>query len=113
MDICAYLFGILIKGPKLAPKISPGKTWSGLISGVFCATSVGGFIGHHMFDFQLFLGNWKWAMALALLVSVFAQIGDLGESWLKRQMHVKDSGNLIPGHHQNYSHRFLFLNHNG
>lgn len=97
-DTCAYLFGRIIKGPKLAPKLSPGKTWSGSVFGVFCAILVGAIISSHLFDVEIFIGNWEWAAGLALLVAVFAQLGDLAESWLKRKMDVKDSGTLIPGH---------------
>lgn len=97
-DTCAYIFGTIMKGPKLAPKISPSKTCSGLVSGVFCATAVGVFVGQYIFDFENILGGGKWVVVLALLVALFAQLGDLGESWLKRQANVKDSGILIPGH---------------
>jgi len=96
-DTCAYLFGGTIKGPKLAPRISPGKTWSGFIAGILSAGVLGGAISGYCFHLDLLLGNWQWG-AIALIVAVFAQLGDLGESWLKREMNVKDSGTLIPGH---------------
>jgi phosphatidate cytidylyltransferase len=91
-DIGAYLVGRVIGGAKLAPKISPGKTWSGsagglLIGGLSGATLAGG--GHFI---QL------WALAPALGLSIFAQAGDLMESAIKRHLGVKDSGHTIPGH---------------
>ena len=97
-DTCAYLFGTTIKGPRLAPRLSPGKTWSGAVLGTFCAILVGVIISSHLFEVEIFIGNWEWAAGLALSVAVCAQLGDLAESWLKRKMHVKDSGTLIPGH---------------
>ena len=96
-DTCAYLFGRTIRGPKLAPRISPGKTWSGFIAGILCAGVVGGAISGYGFQLDLLVGSLKWG-TIALIIAVFAQLGDLGESWLKRGMNVKDSGTLIPGH---------------
>ena len=92
-DILAYFTGRAIGGPKLAPSISPGKTWSGAIGGavgaVFVATSVA----------AAFTGSLDWRHGLlALVVSVGSQIGDLFESSVKRQTGVKDSSRLIPGH---------------
>jgi len=86
-DIAAYLAGRLIGGPRLAPAISPGKTWSGAAGGLIGALLVG----------------WSAAPGLAMLplaavLSVAAQAGDLMESGLKRRFGVKDSGKLIPGH---------------
>jgi phosphatidate cytidylyltransferase len=96
-DTCAYLFGGAIKGPKLAPKVSPGKTWSGLITGILSAGFVGATTSSYWFHLDLLAGNWEWGV-IALMIAVSAQLGDLGESWLKRKMNVKDSGKLIPGH---------------
>jgi phosphatidate cytidylyltransferase len=91
-DIGAYLVGRVIGGPKLAPKISPGKTWSGsvggLIIGAVCgaALAIGG------------QGPVFSALAAGALLSIFAQAGDLLESGIKRRLGVKDSGRTIPGH---------------
>jgi len=91
-DIGAYLVGRILGGPKLAPKISPGKTWSGAVGGLL----IGGFTGAmlassaHGFDFK--------ALPVGFLLSVFAQGGDLLESAIKRKLGVKDSGRTIPGH---------------
>ena len=91
-DICAYLVGRTVGGPKLAPRISPGKTWSGLLGGVAGATLLGGVVAH-----ALGAGYWL-AAAVGGCLAVVGQVGDLFESALKRQAGVKDSGHLIPGH---------------
>ena len=90
-DIGAYFAGRAIGGPKLAPRISPNKTWAGLIGGVAFAALVA---------VALHLG---YALPLRLVVAtpllaVLAQAGDLYESQLKRRAGVKDSGSVIPGH---------------
>lgn len=93
-DILAYFVGRAIGGPKLAPAISPGKTWSGAIGGTVAGVAAGVAVA-------IAFGTW-WSFAgmllLALLLSVFSQIGDLFESRLKRMFSVKDSSQLIPGH---------------
>ncbi|MFO1068267.1 MAG: phosphatidate cytidylyltransferase [Geminicoccaceae bacterium] len=91
-DIGAYFVGRTIGGPKLAPSISPGKTWAGLVGGMTLAALVGAVVSH--------LGGgvpWLGFVAGAVL-AVIAQIGDLYESHLKRRAGTKDSGILIPGH---------------
>jgi phosphatidate cytidylyltransferase len=88
-DIGAYLVGRLIGGPPLAPRISPGKTWSGSVGGLVAASLVGAAAGY---EHPLTAG------LLAFLLSVIAQAGDLLESAIKRHFGVKDSGNIIPGH---------------
>jgi len=90
-DIGAYFAGRVIGGPKLAPAISPNKTWAGLAGGVVLA-SVFGAAMHRYCGLPL-------RMTLATpVLAVIAQGGDLYESWLKRRAGVKDSGTLIPGH---------------
>ena len=90
-DIGAYFAGRTIGGPKLAPRVSPNKTWAGLIGGVVAATL-----------FALAMHVWyglPWRMTLATpVLAVLAQGGDLYESWLKRLAGVKDSGTILPGH---------------
>jgi phosphatidate cytidylyltransferase len=88
-DIGAYLVGRFIGGPRLAPRISPGKTWSGALGGLAAAACAGAAAGYE-----------RAAMAaiLAVGLSVIAQAGDLLESAIKRHFGVKDSGNIIPGH---------------
>ncbi len=93
-DIGAYLIGRAVGGPKLAPAISPKKTWSGAIGGAICAIAAGFLTGSAMdlsYSSIVLLG-------MAGVISVVSQIGDLVESWWKRRFDVKDSGNLIPGH---------------
>ncbi|MBW9061853.1 phosphatidate cytidylyltransferase [Rhizobium herbae] len=92
-DILAYFIGRAIGGPKLAPRISPGKTWSGAIGGAVSGVIAGVvvFLSHFsMDDVRIPL--------LALALSVASQIGDLFESYIKRRFGVKDSSRLIPGH---------------
>lgn len=92
-DIGAYLAGRLFGGPRLAPRISPGKTWSGAAGGLISAAVAGGLValafGHDQ------VGR---AAALAAGFGLIAQLGDLVESWIKRRFGVKDTGTLIPGH---------------
>lgn len=92
-DILAYFVGRAIGGPKLAPPISPGKTWSGAIGGAISAVIAGTLV--HMIFFPL---NGLWIPVIALVLSVFSQVGDLFESFIKRRFGVKDSSRLIPGH---------------
>ena len=90
-DIGAYFAGRTIGGPKLAPRVSPNKTWAGLIGGMAAASLFAAFM-HWQYGLP-------WRMTLATpALAVLAQGGDLYESWLKRRAGVKDSGNLIPGH---------------
>lgn len=90
-DIGAYAAGRMIGGPKLAPAISPNKTWAGLAGGVAAASLLAAAM-HVQYGLPLRL-----TLATPLL-AVLAQAGDLYESWLKRQAGVKDSGTLLPGH---------------
>ncbi|MES1975899.1 MAG: phosphatidate cytidylyltransferase [Pseudomonadota bacterium] len=90
-DIGAYFSGRAIGGPKLAPAISPNKTWAGLGGGV-AAASLFGAAMHLAYGLP-----WRLTLATPVL-AVVAQGGDLFESWLKRRAGVKDSGNLLPGH---------------
>lgn len=91
-DIAAYATGRTVGGPKLAPRISPGKTWSGLAGGVSAAAATGALTGY------LVGGSPAWMAFLGLLLAFVAQAGDLAESALKRSYGLKDSSNLIPGH---------------
>lgn len=91
VDIGAYFAGRTIGGPKLAPAISPNKTWSGLIGGMVAATLFGGLWAGLVFLPPALL----W---LAPPFALAAQGGDLFESWLKRRAGIKDSGSWLPGH---------------
>lgn len=92
-DSFAYFAGKGIGGPKLAPAISPKKTWSGFAGGLAGAMAVSAVL---ILAFG-FSPGWA-AMLLALVLSLASQAGDLFESWVKRRFDLKDSGNLIPGH---------------
>lgn len=92
-DVGGYFAGKGIGGPKLAPMISPGKTWSGFLGGMALAAGVSALI-------SVISGLWSPIplAGLSAFLAVVAQIGDLFESALKRHFHLKDSGGLIPGH---------------
>ena len=93
MDIGAYICGSVIGGPKLAPRLSPNKTWSGLVGGALCAAFVAVVLG------ELFSLGSSFHLSLAgAFLAAWSQIGDLLESGFKRRFHVKDSGRVIPGH---------------
>ena len=92
-DILAYFVGRRLGGPKLAPRISPGKTWSGAIGGTIAGVVLG-LIAISLSDGVVSFG----AAVLLFALSVFSQIGDLFESFIKRRFGVKDSSRLIPGH---------------
>lgn len=93
-DIGAYFAGRRIGGPKLAPRLSPNKTWAGLIGGMGAAAVVGG-LSASFTPYPLTFSGCVWTAAF---LAVVAQAGDLFESWLKRRAGVKDSGALLPGH---------------
>ncbi len=97
-DTGAYFSGRSIGGPKIAPRISPKKTWAGLIGGALAAGLVcfGFFYGQ--VEERAFSLMGLGAFAIGAMLAVVAQAGDFLESWLKRKAQVKDSSNLIPGH---------------
>lgn len=92
-DIAAYFTGRSLGGPKLAPKFSPNKTWSGAIGGAAAAVAGGIFVAALVAEPGGFT-----VPLLALSLSIVSQMGDLGESWVKRRFGAKDSGTLLPGH---------------
>lgn len=103
VDTFAYFFGRTLGGPKIAPRISPSKTWAGLLGGAFGASTA-------LMIYRLALGGGIALPQTALpgelplllfagtVVAICAQGGDFFESWLKRRAHMKDSSQLIPGH---------------
>jgi phosphatidate cytidylyltransferase len=93
-DIGAYLVGRLVGGPKLAPAISPAKTWSGAVGGWVAAALVGLCVAAVAGGRVPFLH----CVVVAVILGTASQIGDLLESWFKRHFGVKDSGRSIPGH---------------
>lgn len=106
-DVGAYFAGRAIGGPKIAPSISPSKTWAGLFGGIVAASSV-----MFLYAISPAIEARRWPSAssdlvygivvfdvlVGTLVAVVAQAGDFLESWMKRRAGVKDSGRLIPGH---------------
>ncbi|MEO8115382.1 MAG: phosphatidate cytidylyltransferase [Phenylobacterium sp.] len=93
-DIGAFAVGSTLKGPKLWPRFSPNKTWSGFLGGLAAATATGAL----MAVLSAFRLNAWAAAAVGLVVGLATMAGDLWESALKRRFGVKDSGDLIPGH---------------
>jgi len=92
-DTASYAAGRLIGGPKLAPRISPKKTWSGFIIGALAPALVG-------YAFAVALkGTSPWRLALvSVALALACQMGDLVESWVKRRFGAKDMSQMIPGH---------------
>jgi len=93
-DIGAFFAGRIIGGPRLAPRISPKKTWAGLGGAMLASALIG--CGFAWLDSQA-PAVWLLAITGAVL-AVVAQMGDLAESWVKRHFGAKDSSQLIPGH---------------
>ncbi|MBQ1738575.1 MAG: phosphatidate cytidylyltransferase [Muribaculaceae bacterium] len=96
-DTGAYCFGMLLGRHRLFERVSPKKSWEGVIGGIV-ACLAGAWVTHNWFDefFQVpDLTTW---IGLSLVVAVFATFGDLVESLIKRTVGVKDSGNILPGH---------------
>ncbi len=92
-DVGGYFAGKALGGPKLAPRISPGKTWAGFFGGIALAAAVSVAISA-----MFVLWEPVPLALLAIFLSIVSQIGDLFESALKRHFDLKDSGGLIPGH---------------
>ncbi len=92
-DCFAYGVGRWLGGPRLAPRVSPKKTWSGTVGGVAAAGVFGALVG-----WLLDAGSVAALGAIGFLLGLIAQVGDLAESGIKRQVGVKDTGKLIPGH---------------
>jgi phosphatidate cytidylyltransferase len=92
-DICAYGVGRSVGGPLLWPQVSPNKTWAGAIGGL-----AGGVAGGIAVAYASGVGKLGLVGAVALVLSAFAQAGDLLESAIKRRFGAKDTSGLIPGH---------------
>lgn len=95
-DTAAYFFGISIGGRKIAPQISPAKTWSGFVGALVCSGLFG--LISHLTDLTKFSDNIIETMLCTIFISFCSQAGDLAESALKRYFEVKDSGDTLPGH---------------
>ena len=97
-DSGAYMLGVKYGKHKLAPRLSPKKSWEGYFAGVFSGTLYGGFFAYvYSWLGPLHVTIWQGAL-LGLVLSVITTLGDLGESLFKRQGGIKDSGTLFPGH---------------
>jgi len=99
-DIGAYAAGRLLGGPKLAPSVSPNKTWTGAAGGLISAVAVGGVAAYALASAAGTVppptaGR---VLLVAGAIGLLAQVGDFFESWIKRRFHVKDTSSLIPGH---------------
>ena len=92
-DTGAFFTGRQVGGEKLAPDISPGKTWSGALGGFALGTLAGVVLWHF-----ITMSPWWLGLLFAAVMSVLGQVGDLAESALKRRFRIKDSGDIIPGH---------------
>ena len=92
-DVIGYFAGRAFGGPKLWPAVSPKKTWLGAIAGTVGAVAVALLVAAQFGSFGAIA-----IIAMALLLSIVSQAGDLFESWIKRQFDAKDSGHIIPGH---------------
>ena len=88
-DIGGYVFGKLIGGPKLAPKISPNKTIAGLVGACFVPVVIMEFVLAPHYEIGLVFG---------IMIGLIGQCGDIFVSYLKRRVGVKDTGRIIPGH---------------
>ena len=92
-DTFAYIVGVLLGKHKLAPSISPKKSWEGLIGGAIASIVGGSLIFHYLFEV-----NWIVGAAIGVMTVITATCGDLIESAIKRDLAIKDMSNLLPGH---------------
>jgi phosphatidate cytidylyltransferase len=95
-DVGAYFAGRALGRRKLAPNVSPGKTWEGVFGGLALSLLIAGVAGTWLF--RLHGVAWLPFLLLCIAVVLLSIVGDLGESLLKRQVGAKDSGTLLPGH---------------
>jgi phosphatidate cytidylyltransferase len=92
-DIGAFFAGTNLGHHKLAPSISPGKSWEGVVGGSLVALASGLLVGGILYDL-----SWLDGLALGAICALFVPVGDLFESLAKREIGIKDSGRLLPGH---------------
>ncbi|MDG1287801.1 MAG: phosphatidate cytidylyltransferase [Rickettsiales bacterium] len=93
-DVGAFFAGKTIGGPRIAPSISPNKTWSGLLGGMSAAA----LSAIALQSYVPFPDGLLSAILTGVIIALLAQAGDFFESWLKRKQGLKDSGSLLPGH---------------
>ena len=94
-DVMAFVVGSVLKGPKLWPRYSPNKTWSGFVGGLVAGAAAGGLIAWLI---PLDVPHPAWGLLLGFAAALATMAGDLWESAIKRRFGVKDAGGLIPGH---------------
>ena len=92
-DVAQYLWGTLLGSHKIIPKVSPNKTWEGFFGGVATTTALSVLLSHWLTPF-----GWQMAAVAGLLISVAGYVGDVTISALKRDIGLKDSGSMLPGH---------------
>ncbi len=92
-DVAQYLWGRSLGGPPVAPKVSPNKTWAGFLGGLGTTTLLGAALGPLLTPMA-----WPASVAAGLVISLGGFVGDLNISALKRDLGIKDSGSLLPGH---------------
>lgn len=93
-DVAAWFVGSRIGSHQLAPQTSPGKTWEGVIAGAVVAVVAGAVIGHSLSPW----GGLRHGVELGIVIAIVAPVGDLVQSMVKRDLRLKDSGALLPGH---------------
>lgn len=96
-DAGAYFIGKKFGKTKLAPKVSPHKTWEGYFGGILFAT-IGGAVLASLWQLKVPVFNVSQGLLLGLILGVVTPLGDMGESMLKRQFNLKDTSQLLPGH---------------
>jgi len=99
-DVGAYFAGKAFGRRKLAPKVSPGKTWEGVAGGLLLV-SIAGLVGNYLFSYYLgepLMNSWVSLLLLVIPCAISSVVGDLFESMTKRYRGIKDSGQLLPGH---------------
>jgi phosphatidate cytidylyltransferase len=92
-DVAQFLWGKTLGRRKILPKVSPNKTWAGFIGGIGTTTLLGGLLGPLLTPM-----TWKMSLAAGVLIGVGGFIGDVTISALKRDLEIKDTGNMLPGH---------------
>ena len=93
-DVAAWFIGSRFGQHTLAPSTSPGKTWEGLVAGGVAALAAGAVIGRELAPW----GGVRHGLELGLLIAIVGPVGDLAQSMVKRDLHLKDSGSILPGH---------------
>ena len=92
-DVCQYIWGKTIGKHKIIPKVSPNKTWEGFLGAVATTTVISGFIAPLLTPL-----TFKYGILVGLVIGISGFFGDVVISSVKRDLQIKDSGNLIPGH---------------